>query len=111
MKTCEIPESIRLALAELKQALSTLYGKRLRGVYLYGSYARGEGHEGSDVDVLVVLEGLIKPGVEISYMNPVVSEICLRYDLLISTCPISTEMLETRKSAFFENVRKEAVPL
>ena len=43
-------------LKELKQALQAIYGDRLRGLYLYGSYARGEEIEDSDVDVLIVLE-------------------------------------------------------
>jgi len=111
MKHPEMPESVHRALDELKQAFSRLYGERLHGIYLYGSFARGTAHEGSDVDVLVVLEGSVRPGAEISYMNPVVSEICLRYDLLISTCPVSAEGFETRRSMFLENVRKEALPL
>jgi predicted nucleotidyltransferase len=31
-------------------------GARLKGVYLFGSYARGEAGEESDVDVLIVLD-------------------------------------------------------
>ncbi len=45
----EFPESIRLALKELKQLLMETYGERLSGIYLYGSYARGDFHPGSDV--------------------------------------------------------------
>ena len=42
-------------LAELKMRLSGLYGNRLVGVYLFGSYARGDWGVGSDLDILVVL--------------------------------------------------------
>jgi uncharacterized protein len=42
-------------LARIKSGLVELYGNRLRGVYLDGSYARGEQHLDSDVDVLIVL--------------------------------------------------------
>ena len=42
-------------LAEVRAGLSAIYGDRLRGMYLYGSYARGEQDAESDVDVLVVL--------------------------------------------------------
>ena len=44
-----LPQPVRLALDELKQALEQIHGPRLRGVYLYGSYARGDFHEGSGV--------------------------------------------------------------
>ncbi|MFP4248886.1 MAG: nucleotidyltransferase domain-containing protein, partial [Armatimonadota bacterium] len=44
------------ALRELKRELEALYGDRLRGVYLFGSHARGEAGPDSDVDVAVVLD-------------------------------------------------------
>ena len=111
MKINELPQTIRVALAELKQALSDLYGPQLRSLYLYGSYARGAAHAESDIDVLVVLEGPIKPGLEISRMNPVVSALCLQYDLLITLYPISAEWLKTQYEPFLENVRHDAIPL
>ena len=111
MKTSELPQTIQLALAELKQKLFDLYGQQLRGLYLYGSYARGTAHAESDVDVLVVLGGAIKPGLEITRMNPVVSAICLQYDLLITLYPISAEWLDTPYEPFLENVRHDAIPL
>lgn len=105
----QLPSSIGAAITELKQALQGLYGERLRGVYLYGSYARGTAHADSDVDVLVVLEGPVKPGAEITRMSRAVSEVCLRHNLLISTCPVSAESLETQTTIFLENVRQEAL--
>jgi len=46
------------ALDRFKQALTARFGARLRELTLFGSYARGEAHEDSDVDVLVVIDGL-----------------------------------------------------
>jgi predicted nucleotidyltransferase len=50
------PEAIAPILAELKAGLQAIYGERLRGVILFGSYARGEAQPDSDIDVAVVLE-------------------------------------------------------
>ena len=35
----------------LVRGLKAIYGERYRGLVLYGSYARGEADEGSDVDL------------------------------------------------------------
>lgn len=50
-----IPQNVRRALAVLKEKLSARFGGTLVELRLYGSYARGEQHEESDVDVLVLL--------------------------------------------------------
>jgi predicted nucleotidyltransferase len=106
----DLPPVAVVALGELKGALSELYGERLRGVYLYGSYARGTFHRESDVDLLVALAEPVKPGAEISRMSPLVSDVCLRHDLLISILPVSVEVLEGGRDAFFDQVRRELVP-
>ncbi len=111
MGRAKLPQIVQTALKELKDALQDLYGERLRGLYLYGSYARGTAHQDSDIDVLSVLAVAFKPGAEITRMSPVVSAICLHHDLLISLYPISPERLESRDSPFLETVRDDAVPL
>ena len=111
MERDKLPQIVQTALEELKDALQNLYGERLRGLYLYGSYARGTAHRDSDIDVLIVLAGTFKPGAEITRMSPVVSTICLHHDLLISLYPISSEWFETLHSPFLETVRDDAVPL
>jgi predicted nucleotidyltransferase len=106
-----LPHNVGMALAELKQALRHMYGDRLQGVYLYGSYARGDYHVGSDIDILVALAGEVKPAKEIDRMTQVVSDIDLRHDLLIAIYPTSVDWLAQRRSPFFVNVRREGVPL
>ncbi len=59
--TPEIPPSLRPALESLAERLARRFGSRVRFVRLYGSWARGEAHEHSDVDVAVVIEGLTRP--------------------------------------------------
>lgn len=47
-------EGRRIA-AEAARRVAAAYGDRLREVVLFGSWVRGEPHEESDVDLLVVL--------------------------------------------------------
>ena len=101
-----IPELLQ----ELKHGLEALYGERLRGVYLFGSHARGEADAESDVDVAVVVS---RPGgyvEEIRRTGPIASELSLRYG--ISICPVILDEEDWREadSPFLANVREEAVP-
>lgn len=106
-----VPETVQQGLLELKGALARLYGERLKGLYLYGSYARGDFTPDSDVDLLIALEGQVKPIREIDGLGEIVADICLRYDLLIAVYPVPAEWLVERKSPFFENVRREGIRL
>jgi predicted nucleotidyltransferase len=107
----QVPAEIKSALEELQQSLTKIYGERLCDIYLYGSYARGDYHPDSDVDVLIVLRGEVKPTREIDRISDRVADICLEHNVLIATFPVSEELLKQRKSPLFENVRKEGVPL
>ena len=49
--------SIEKVLQELKKELKNIYGKRLKKLILYGSYARTEAWKDSDIDVVVLLNG------------------------------------------------------
>jgi hypothetical protein len=50
--------SVQAALERFRSAVGGQFGERLREFVLFGSHARGDAHEESDVDVLVVIDGL-----------------------------------------------------
>lgn len=103
--------TIRNLVSELSAGLKALYGDRLRGVFLYGSYARGEQDGESDVDILVVLDRLDSYGAEIDRTSHLVSEVSLKYGVSVSRVFVSErELLET-ESPFLANVRDEMVPV
>lgn len=45
---------------ELARRLRERFRDRVRDVILFGSYARGEAHEDSDIDVLALIAGLTR---------------------------------------------------
>lgn len=102
---------IRAALAELRQRFEALYGDRLVRILLFGSQARGDAVDGSDVDVLVVLRGPVNPGEEIARTGGVVAELSLAHDLVIACVFIDDEHYRTRQGPLLRNVRREGVPL
>lgn len=105
-----LPTPIRDVVAELRQGLQSLYGKRFRDLLLYGSYARGEADEGSDVDLLLLLEGPVETVKEIVRVQPVKWPLSLAADLVLSVMPVSFEAFQKAETSFLRNVRKEAVP-
>jgi len=102
--------TIRKILRELKKGLVDIFGDQLNAVYLFGSFARGEGKlPDSDIDVMVVLNG------EFSYSEVekrsigFVSSLCLEYDVVIMCHFVSMEQYGNSKMPFMLNVRKDAV--
>ena len=94
---------------ELKAALVRIYGDKLKGVYLYGSYARGDYDADSDVDLLVTLRGEANPWVESSRLSETLSDICLAHDLLIAAYTVPEVWLRERETPLFINIRREGV--
>lgn len=96
----------------VKEQLQLLYGDRLAKVILYGSYARGDFHEESDIDFLVVLKDEeINTGFELRFMNQPIFKISLENDVIISNHPTTLKRLENSQFLFYQNVRKEGIAL
>ncbi len=102
-------KKISCLLQEFRQGLIELYGDRLAGLILYGSYARQEATAESDVDVMVVLQGPISPGDEIFRMGDVKTTLNLKYDELISVVPVSADDYQHRESPLLEVIRQEGL--
>ena len=79
----KVPLKIRKLMKELKEGLVRIYGDRLKAVYLYGSYARGDYRPGSDVDVMILLKDYKNYWEEIRKTSVLMSEVSLEYDLLV----------------------------
>jgi hypothetical protein len=54
----ELPPLVLAAIARLRAALEARFGARLQELVLFGSQARGQAQEDSDVDLLVVVDAL-----------------------------------------------------
>ncbi len=111
-KTIEhLPEDLAALLRRLGEDLRELYGSRYRSLVLYGSYARGEADEGSDVDLLLLLEGEVNTTREISRSQDVTWPLSLETGYVLSVIPIGIEKYRRSKQPFLWNARDEGVVL
>ncbi|MFO8008501.1 MAG: nucleotidyltransferase domain-containing protein [Candidatus Brocadiia bacterium] len=96
---------------ELKRRLQEAFGDRLRGVILYGSEARGEPGQESDIDVMVLLQGPlnvwqdIKTGVEATY------DLTLELGRPVHPDPVDAEEYRKGEFALYRNVKREGIVL
>lgn len=60
MKPAPLPPDVSGALRAYAECLRSRFGARLRWARLFGSFARGEAHDRSDVDVAAVVEDLTR---------------------------------------------------
>jgi len=96
-------------LNDIRQSLAALYGERLERLILYGSCARGQADEGSDVDIMVVLDDYRDVGEELKRMSEAGAELSLKYDMTISFFPVREFDYRTRNTPLLLNVRREGV--
>jgi predicted nucleotidyltransferase len=106
-----IPEEIKPILEEVKERLEKIYGPRLKGIILYGSYARGDANDESDIDLLILLDDVENPVDEREKYFKKIHEIDLKYDTLVSTIPMDYQEYSERKSPIIMNVRREGIAL
>lgn len=103
--------SIRQSVEELAQELRALYGSRFRGLTLYGSHARAQAVDGSDIDVALILDDFPSAGKEISAFAALVARLCLTYNCVFSVLPIRERDWRTRQSPLLMNIRREGVAI
>jgi predicted nucleotidyltransferase len=106
----EMTKNIKNLLAEFKSGLLELYGERLKGVYLFGSYARGDQDIEADVDVMIVLDQYDSYWEELKRTGELTSSLCLEYDLTISRVFVHEMEWFEGETLLMRNVRQEAIP-
>jgi predicted nucleotidyltransferase len=104
----------REAVGRYVRALGERLGARLARAILFGSRARGEGHEESDLDVAVVVRGPEREVYRQVYDSA--AEITMDYDFGVRLAPLllseeTLEDLRDRELAIAGAILEEGVPL
>ena len=105
-----MPSHVQNLLRELKNELAHIYGEQLKGVYLYGSYARGDNQQDSDVDVMIVLKDYKRYSDEIKRTSELNAKLSLAYNLSVSRVFMTEERWKHDDSPFLRNVRTQSHP-
>ncbi len=97
---------------ELIEKVKPVFGDRLKRVVLYGSYARGDYDEGSDVDVMLLIEKEEEALREdIDQVISLETEIGLQHDVFIS--PFLQSYAKYIKYLpdipFYQNIEREGI--
>lgn len=108
----KVPLRIRKLMKELKAGLVRIYGDRLKAVYLYGSYVRGDYRPGSDVDVMILLKDYKNYWEEHKKISHLASDVSLEYDVTVSCVFIKEIQWKTTSDEvpLIYNIHKEGVP-
>jgi predicted nucleotidyltransferase len=96
-------------LNRIKNCLRDAYGDRLQGVVLYGSEARGEAEEDSDIDLLVLLSGPVQFGKDLRTNIDVLYDLQLEVIRPIHAMPVDVEAFRAGKYAVYRNAKREGI--
>jgi len=103
---------IQPLLDDFVQAMRRLYGWRLSRIILFGSFARGEAHAESDVDLLVLLhEEEIDFFHEVDRLIEATHPLDLAYLRVVSAFPATEKGYQQRTQLLYYNVAKEGQTL
>jgi uncharacterized protein len=89
--------------------LEALYGERLVSLILFGSHARGDAEDCSNIDVMVVLKGDVRPGDEVYRTGNVVSKLSLENDVVISCVFMDEYRFTHRNGPLLRNIRRKGI--
>lgn len=96
-------------LAELRRHFEALYGSRFVKLVLFGSQARGDAEPGSDIDVLIVLQGSVNQGDESARALNFIADLSLRFNTVVSCVYMDEERFLHRNGPLLRNIHREGI--
>jgi predicted nucleotidyltransferase len=112
LRLMQLSPEEKAAVATFCEGVRARFGPRLREIVLFGSRARGDAHEDSDIDVCVVVDGLTWQ--EARDVDAVTADVLERHDVLVSPLVLSSErmdLLRSRERLIAAEIARDGVAL
>lgn len=102
------------AVQDLAESAKSVYGSKLKDIILFGSCARGDFGEDSDVDIMILLDvPMDKVNEEMGRLNPIIHSLDRKYDYEMLFAPIvqSYDIFHywLDVTPFYQNILNEGV--
>jgi predicted nucleotidyltransferase len=94
-------------LREIRPRLEAAFRGRFHAVLLYGSEARNQGGEDSDVDLMVLLKGPVRLGRDLDTIVEALYPLQLKVDRPIHALPVSSEIFKAGEYGVYRNAQRE----
>lgn len=101
-------QELRSIIQEFKDEIRKVVGSNLKRVLLFGSYARGDAEEGSDIDLLLIFESEVRSDT-MRKIRALSNSLSLKYDVVISEFLFTEDDFKKYKTPFLLNVKKEGI--
>lgn len=105
-------ETLNMLMSQIVAYSKEVFGDKFRSVILYGSYARGDYDDESDIDVMIMVD--MEPEKLRAYrekMVPFIADLNLKHDVFMVSKLQSLSFFNQWKDAmpFYQNVLKDGV--
>lgn len=112
----EIPNKINEAIGDFTKQVKVLLGNRIKKIILYGSYARGDFNEHSDIDIMILTDLTEDEILEYrKKLSCLIYDIECKYDFEIYLSPLIKNIDKfnywLEAMPFYMNVQREGVIL
>jgi len=94
-----------------RDVLAAAYQERFVGLVVYGSAARGDARADSDLDLLVLLNGLVDYFKELRGITDLLYPVQLESERLISAKPVPVDDYRSGSLQLYRNALREGVSL
>jgi len=92
---------------EIRPRLEAAFHDRLQGVLLYGSEARKQAREDSDIVLMVLLKGPVELGRDLEKIVEALYPLQLRVDRPIHALPVSSEIFKAGRFSLYRIAQRE----